>query len=296
MRGSAVTSALEPPEGAVRGSCTGGLADHVLIIGVDGLGAEQLPRGRIENITRLMHDGASTLHARGVFPTDSAPNWASLIMGAPPEIHGVIANNWDPARPIIPPMDTTTRFPTIFGVTRAQCPGAKIGIFHEWPDFARLVEPGVADPMEHGASAQKTIESASAFIRTAHPVLTFVHLDLVDRAGHQSGWNSRNYRRAVRAADTLVGRLLSAVDESGDRDRTLVLLSADHGGIRKGHGGSTLQELEIPWIMQGPGVAHGWTLQSPVSICDTAVTVAAALGLSVPRVWTGRAVVEAFTP
>jgi len=43
-----------------------------------------------------MREGAWTLHARGVMPTVSSPNWASMIMGAGPEQHGVTSIDWQP--------------------------------------------------------------------------------------------------------------------------------------------------------------------------------------------------------
>lgn len=41
----------------------------------------------------LMAVGAWTMHARGVMPTSSSPNWASMIMGAGPEWHGITTND-----------------------------------------------------------------------------------------------------------------------------------------------------------------------------------------------------------
>ncbi len=269
---------------------------HVVIIGIDGLGAANLRGMPLEHIGRLIKEGASTLRARGVLPTVSSPNWASMIMGTSPEFHGVTSNEWKPRQPGISAMATAAsgRFPTIFGVARAARPASVIGIFHQWEGFAELVEPGVADVLEHQNTASATAERAAAFIRSRSPMLTFVHLDLVDLAGHEFGWDSEDYRRAARVADTLVGQLLAAVHDSGVEGETTVLVSADHGGAGYDHGGRTLRELEIPWIARGAGIVHGLVLKGPVSTTDTAPTVAALLGLPAPIVWTGRPVVEAF--
>ena len=71
---------------------------------------------------------------------------------------------------------------------------------------------------------------------------------------------------------------------------------ADHGGVGTKHGGDTIAELEIPWIVYGPGVAKGTVIQQPVNTYDTAATLAWALGLKAPSVWIGRPVIEAFAP
>src|SRR5437773_3920497 len=92
--------------------------------------------------TNLMREGAWTFHARGVMPTSSSPNWASMIMGAGPEQHGITSNDWQPDKFDIPPIATGSGgiFPTIFGVLREQQPEAVMGVFHDWDGFGRLFE------------------------------------------------------------------------------------------------------------------------------------------------------------
>ena len=88
--------------------------------------------------------------------------------------------------------------------------------------------------------------------------------------------------------------MLAALEEAGIAERTIVLVTADHGGVAKGHGGSTMTELEIPWILTGPGVVRGRELHTPVRTYDTAVTVAHILGVKPSECWIGRPVLEAF--
>jgi membrane-anchored protein YejM (alkaline phosphatase superfamily) len=190
--------------------------------------------------------------------------------------------------------DGAGMFPTMFGEVRRQMPQAAVGIMHEWDGFARLVEPGAATVVRHAADAGKTVEAAAAFIRERKPLLTVVHLDLVDHAGHDSGWLTPAYADAVEKADALVATLLAAIDDVGMRATTIVLISADHGGVGKAHGGLTRAEIEIPWIISGPGVKRGHVITAPVSTVDTAPTILYALGVTAPAVWVGRPVVDAF--
>ena len=67
----------------------GAAPKHVVIIGVDGLSVEALREAGAPNLKQLMARGAWTLHARGVLPTVSSPNWMSILAGAGPEQHGV---------------------------------------------------------------------------------------------------------------------------------------------------------------------------------------------------------------
>ena len=74
----------------------------------------------------------------------------------------------------------------------------------------------------------------------------------------------------------------------------MVIISADHGGLGKGHGGESLQEVEIPFIVWGPSVKKGHTILHPVYQYDNAATVAFALGIEIPHAWIGKPVKSAF--
>jgi predicted AlkP superfamily pyrophosphatase or phosphodiesterase len=273
------------------------IAEHVVVIGVDGLSPDGLCKAKVPVIDRMRKDGAWTYHARGVMPTVSSPNWASMIMGAGPEQHGVTSNDWEPGKGEITPtfQGPYGGFPTIFSVLRADTASARIGIFHDWDGFARLVERGVANVVENPKGAQATVDRAVAYIKKERPTLTFIHLDHVDHAGHEQGHGTPEYYAAVEEADRLIGRVLHAVREAGIAGTTMVLVTSDHGGKDKGHGGATMAEIEIPWIVVGPGVARGREIVAPVNTFDTAATVAYALGLNPPECWIARTVRSAFS-
>jgi hypothetical protein len=97
---------------------------HMVVVGVDGLSPDGIIHTQATNLQRLREQGAWTHHARGVMPTSSSPNWASMIMGAGPEQHGVTSNDWQPDKFDIAPIATGSGgiFPTIFGVLREQQP------------------------------------------------------------------------------------------------------------------------------------------------------------------------------
>ncbi|MFB3829081.1 MAG: alkaline phosphatase family protein [Bryobacteraceae bacterium] len=257
-------------------------AQNAVVVGYDGLGSVWLKEAKAPVIHGVRARGAWTYHARAVMPSSSSPNWASMIMGATPSQHGVTSNDWMPG--------TGPFFPTIFGVLRKQEPAADIAIFHEWEGFARLAEPGAANRVEQPGKrdADDTVRRALAYLAGHKPRLTFVHLDLIDHAGHKSGYGSPEYFAAIEKADALTGRILAAVPSG-----TLVLLCADHGGSGNKHGGATVTEIQIPWILAGPGVAKT-ELRTPVNIYDTAPTLAHALGVKPPAAWTGKVVLEAF--
>ena len=54
--------------------------------------------------------------------------------------------------------------------------------------------------------------------------------------------------------DDLIGDVIKVLERTGQLEQTLVIMTADHGGKGKSHGNPTMDEIEIPWIVRGPGV------------------------------------------
>jgi predicted AlkP superfamily pyrophosphatase or phosphodiesterase len=255
----------------------------VVVVGVDGLSPLGIERTATPNIDALAARGAHTFHARAVIPTSSSPNWASMIMGAGPIQHGVTSNAWKINAYEIEPVARGPggMFPTIFSVLRQQRPDSVIAVFHDWRGLARLLERDMCDTVQHfeGAprsseAAFKTARAAAEYFKAMRPTFMFVHLDNVDHAGHDNGWFSEPYEHEVRDADTLLGEIVAAIAEAGATDETIVLLTADHGGKKTRHGGNSMAELEIPWIIAGPGIKQGFAIKAPVATYDTAATLA----------------------
>jgi hypothetical protein len=270
---------------------------HVVVIGVDGMSPDGVEQAATPFMNRLMAEGAYTFHARAVLPTVSSPNWASMIMGAGPAQHGITSNDWEPTVFTIPPTAQATAgyFPTIFHLLRQQRPEAVSVVVHDWDGFGRLFDPADVTVVRDGEGPQQTTDWAVAEIRTRRPALTFIHLDHVDHAGHADGHGSRSYYDAVAEADRMIGQVLQALYDAGMADSTAVLVTADHGGMGTGHGGESMAELEIPWMLRGPGVVPG-PLAAPIDTYDTAATVAHLLGLTRPEAWIARPVLSAFRP
>ncbi len=117
----------------------------------------------------------------------------------------------------------------------------------------------------------------------------------MDHAGHHSGWSSREYYRAVEEADRQIGAILAMLREAGALESTFVLVTSDHGGKGHNHGKNSLAEIQIPWILAGPGVTPG-KIAASVFTYDTGATLAWIFELQPPACWIGRPVLAAFQP
>ena len=270
--------------------------EHVVVIGVDGMAPFGIKVADTPIMDALMQRGAYTMHARAVMPTSSSSNWASMIMGAGPEQHGVTSNDWQPDKYDIAPITKGSGgiFPTVFSVLREQKSEAHIAVLHHWKDFGRLFERDAVNYISNPKTEDVAAQRACEYIAEHKPTFLFVHLDHVDHAGHEKGWGTPEYTAAVEKADTLIGQMLVAIKKAEIEDKTIVLVTSDHGGKNKGHGGNTMDEIEIPWIIAGPGVAAGKEITVPVDTYQTASTIAYIFGLKQPSVWIARPVLEAF--
>jgi hypothetical protein len=258
---------------------------HVVVIGIDGFGGVHVPMVATPVLDAMMGAGVHSLAMQNTLPTMSAPNWMSMIAGATADQHGVDSNEWEPG--------DSQPTPTFFAALREQKPAARIGVFHDWDGFAALVEPGVPDVIESPGDEQQTIAAALTWMTDNQPELLFIHLDLVDHAGHFNGWGSDAYDDAAETADALVGEVLAAIDDAGMAPYTAVLVSADHGGEGLFHGADTSLERPIPFIVTAPQIAAGEVTRE-LRIFDIAATVTALLGVDAPASWLASPVIEAL--
>lgn len=270
--------------------------DHVIIIGVDAMSPDGIINADTPVLDEIMAEGAYTLNARGVLPTSSSTNWASMVSGAGPEQHGVTSNGWERDDFNFPPVTTGTEdiFPTIFGVARTQRPSMEMGAIYTWSGFGRLIERTALSYDANGSDDEDTMNKAVAYIKGKKPGLLFIHFDDVDHAGHTYGHKTQTFYDAVALADTQIGAIIQATKDAGIFENTTFIISADHGGIGYGHGGETLDELEIPFLVYGKGVKKGYTIKNQVYTYDNAATVAYLLDIEQPYAWIGKPVKSVF--
>ncbi|MEG3656263.1 alkaline phosphatase family protein [Arenibacter palladensis] len=281
---------------AKRGHDNTPFVKHVVVIGFDGLSPNGLKNAITPTFDKVMSEGAYSMHARAVLPTSSSTNWASMIMGAGPEQHGITSNSWEKDNFVLPTVTQSEDFlfPSIFQLIDDQKESAEIGAIYHWSGFGRLFEKGAVDYDINPESEDETAALASAYIKEKKPTFTFIHFDHVDHGGHEYGHGSPEYFKSVEKADALLAEVMAAIKASGMANETLVIISADHGGLGKGHGGESLEEIEIPFILWGKSVKKNHLLKYPVYQYDNAATVAFALGIKSPMAWIGKPVKNAF--
>lgn len=259
---------------------SGFVTDHVVVISIDGLRPDAIAEFGAETIQRMMREGSYTLSARTILPSRTLPSHTSMLTGTEPDVHGITWNG------DLTLLTGEVDVPTIFGVAHAA--GYETAAFFGKSKFHHLEVPGTLDHVESPAGwwgeweAEHTVAEVREYLTNGVglPNLMFVHIGEPDYAGHEFGWMSPSYGRAVREADAAVAEVLDAANAEFGKGEYTVILTADHGGHGKGHGTAGPLDVTIPWIAWGDGVVAGSAIVDQVRTVDTAATALWLLGLS----------------
>lgn len=265
--------------------------ERALLFVIDGLRPDALRQGFTPRIDALMDAGAASLQAQTVMPSVTLPTHMSMFHSVHTGTHGVVTNTYQPfPEPLTGLMEL------------ARQSGKRTAAVYSWEPLRDLWRPGQVD-LAHFiniySSATRDFDLAVAqasaeLLPVERPDFAFIYLGMVDEVGHRAGWLSEEYMESAARADASVAHVLDRLAAEGMFDGTVVLVQADHGGHEHRHGEAVAEDMTIPWILTGPGVKTGRSLNSPVSILDTAPTLAYLLGLPIPAEWQGQVVREAL--
>jgi hypothetical protein len=261
------------------------VADLVVLVSLDGFRPDVMgPETR--HLHRLYLQGASPHVARTIEKSATLPSHASMVSGVQPSQHGLDFNAFKPERGHI-------LSPTIFSVTHDA--GLPVSMFVGKGKLRHLLgDPREAAFKVSGMHCDKLVDQALPTLREAKQGLLFLHFADADSAGHRTGWMTADYLKAAHRADQCLGRVIDTIEESVQRDRILLLVTADHGGHNRSHGTRLDVDQRIPWFAWGAGVRRG-RFSRPVHTTDTAATVLSALGLALPAGMQGHPVFDAFS-
>ena len=257
---------------------------RVIIITFDGMRADAVEAVPMTNLMALMQAGAYTLKARTINYAVTLPAHASMLSGMCQSKHGV---DWD--------------VPTYYkGYSKgvdiydlAHAAGLRTVMIVNKEKMRQLAEPETTDVYKLVYGIESTIMNTAIEQISSGFDLMFIHFGSADDRGHKYGWMSGTQWKALRNIDATIPQLFAALDQYGIRDSTLLVITSDHGGHDDTHVGNRIEDLLIPWVAYGPGVQPK-QLTNPVSIMDTASTVAYALELPIQPEWDGLPVYEAF--
>jgi len=105
------------------------------------------------------------------------------------------------------------------------------------------------------------------------------------------------YDRGVAYTDVWIGRLIDGLRERGLLDRSVVILTADHGEELLDHGGVEHLDthydevMRVPLVVRAPGAGHGLVVREQVGLIDVMPTVLDLAGVPTDLPMQGRSLV-----
>lgn len=259
---------------------------HVFVISLDGGKPAVMLESKMPVLFKKVEDGAHSWEAQTVLPSITLVSHTSMVTGVGPDKHLVDWNSWVPEKGQV-------KVPTMFSLAKEA--GFSTALFAAKEKFIYLNTPGAIDAFGViEAPAQVVARIAASYIEDQKPALCFIHFADSDSKGHKYGWGSDEQKQAFADEDEGLNTIVEAIHDAGIEEESVVIVTADHGGHGKSHGGGTPEDVTIPWVAWGKGVKKGFTISVPVSTCDTAATALWLLGVSVPEDWAGKPVTAAF--
>lgn len=254
----------------------------VLLILADGMRPDSLTD--IPQAQKMMQEGTYTMQAQTVMPSVTLPCHMSLFHSVDPGRHGTTTNTYMPqVRPIE-------------GLCEVLAKHKKVNaFFYDWHELRDLVRPGnlhyecFQSPQSCGfaATAAASTDAAIEYIAENQPDFTFLYLGYPDGAGHEHGWMGPEYMEAIQCVWQQIDRIQNTLSEE-----YIVIVTADHGGHERTHGTAMPEDMTIPILFKGKGIAAGKEMDCPVNIKDLAPTIARMLKVEANPEWEGKNLID----
>lgn len=226
--------------------------EHVILIVVDGVRPDVLLEANTPNIDALTADGSYTWNAWTVTPSVTIKAIPSIYTGATPEVHGV--TDWEGEIYA----ETLTEVFNEAGLV-----SAIVGNDDILGGYSATYSTGYY----YSAEADKHFtDIAIEWFVDYRPFFLTIYNPMPDRTAHDYGHESAEYREVIESADFHIGRLVDKLKELGVYERTLIVITPDHGMTGTSHGGGNETDMRIFSIWHGPGVKRGYEMVDNVSI------------------------------
>ncbi|MEW5979522.1 MAG: sulfatase-like hydrolase/transferase [Acidobacteriota bacterium] len=278
----------------------------VLLITLDTLRADHLGcygrKGAVSpNIDALAQQGVRFARAFVQVPL-TTPSHASILTGSYPQVHKLRDNGGFILDKSIPTLASVTKQA---GLDTAAFVGAAV-LHHQYglnrgfgtyaDDMRSSAKEGLLPGVVAEVRADVVTERALAWLRNRNGSKSgnfFLWVHYYDPhfpydppEPFASRFSKDQYAGEIAFTDEQVGRLLKGLSDLGLREKTLVVLMADHGEGLGDHGefthGVFLYDatMHVPLIMAGPDLPAGVTIEQQVRSIDVMPTALDYLGLS----------------
>ncbi|HNW93701.1 MAG TPA: alkaline phosphatase family protein [bacterium] len=242
---------------------------RIVMLNIDGMRLDVFRRPEYARFREWERQGVSFPHGlTTVYRALTNPAFASILTGVHPPVHGLLSNNYGSQIKV-------TGLPDIV-------PARIYGSMHikhfskpSWDVSVATLIGQSTDAADRALLAQLRDDVA----RDEHQLYIF-DFSTVDHTGHIYGSENRAYADALFPAQELLWDFFNHLRTTGFFADGACVVMSDHGiaGIDHSY---MLHPAEryVPFIVVGPGITAGRTVNLPASITDIAPTVCAMLGV-----------------
>jgi arylsulfatase A-like enzyme/Tfp pilus assembly protein PilF len=277
-------------------------APNVLLVTIDTLRADHVgvygyDRASTPHLDALARRGTRFENALAAVPL-TGPSHATIFTGRYPPVHGVRDNVFFPFDDRYPTLATllrehgyrTAAFVGAYPVASSFGFGRGFDVYnedyHDTPLKGEMAERP-ANEVADAALAWLARDEGDPFFMWVH--FYDPHTPYVPPPPYRDRFSDRPYDGEIAFADEQLGRILDGLREHGHDDDTVALVLADHGESLGQHDEAShailvyQATLHIPFIMAGPGIPAGRTVEPWVGATDVLPTVLGLLGVEAPE-------------
>ncbi|MFZ3588384.1 alkaline phosphatase family protein [Bacillus sp. DJP31] len=264
------------------------LSDKVVIIVIDGMRKDRFDIADTPFLDKLRVEGTEYTQMETVYPARTVVCFTSMFTGTYPFEHGITSNMvWK----------LGIKVESIFdSLRKVNKKGKLLGIAHLVDSLGEEDVETVTAVMNNDVADRNIIERAKLLVEKEDPDLLVVQLIATDQTGHSRGVLYSEYLEKIKEADRLVEEFIDFLKDKGKMENTTLMICADHGqadGIG-GHGHLDEGERFVPFIIHGPSINKGLTINKKHSLVSVAPTIAYLLGTPFPSHSRGPVLTEAI--
>jgi predicted AlkP superfamily pyrophosphatase or phosphodiesterase len=213
----------------------------VILISLDGFRWDYFGRTPTPNMDRLVARGVRARWMVPAFPSLTFPNHYTIVTGLYPEHHGIVANSIEePASGLRFGIGDTAavRSSHWWGGEPLWVTAERQGVHaatYFWPGSEASIggmRPSFSKAFDNRVPGQERVDGVLGWLglpREQRPRFVTMYFSDVDHAGHQYGPDSPRVLEAVRAVDSLIGLLVTALERHGLLDQVNIVVVSDHG-------------------------------------------------------------------
>ncbi|MCF6245917.1 MAG: alkaline phosphatase family protein [Desulfobacula sp.] len=179
--------------------------NNTLLVIIDGLRSDALEKAHTPTLDYLMNIGSYSYHVNTVKPTMTLPSHFSVFTSLEPYSHGVLTNN------ALPNMAVAAQ--SLFYHVKNQ--SGTVAAFYSWEHLRNLAMPGTMDySFFRRINSEKDLiilaNNALFHIVNENPSFSFLYFEWTDIIGHEYGWMSSEYLKALEITDYALGIIVDS--------------------------------------------------------------------------------------